>query len=248
MGHELLNLDKLNINVKKTVEAFCRKLLEERPSLIDSIILYGSAAGPDFIEGKSNINILLIVKDTDISLFTPVLSLFENYAKKRLVPPLIFTPEEIKKSADVFPVEFLDIKENHILLSGKDLFVGLDIPIGHLRLQCESELKGKIIRLRQIFLERGCNPEEIEKMISMTFSSFIPIFKNLIRLKNKIPPQDKEGIINMLCLEFGLEKEILITILRDVKGDGKIDGKDAAAFLGKYLSLLTRLADMADKL
>ncbi|MDD5772054.1 MAG: hypothetical protein PHX78_01145 [bacterium] len=248
MSYELLNLERLNIKVKKTVEEFCRKLLEERLSLIESIILYGSATGLDFIEGKSNINILLIVKDPDLSLFQPVLKLFENYAKKGLVPPLIFTSEEIKNSADVFPIEFLDIKENHILLFGKDLFVDLDIPVGNLRLQCESELKGKIIRLRQIYLERGRQSKEIEKMISSTFSSFIPIFKNLIRLKNKIPPQDKQGIVNMLCREFGLENEVLITILRDRKGDGKIDGKDASDFLGKYLSLLTKLANMVDKI
>ncbi|MBI4649821.1 hypothetical protein HY745_00685 [Candidatus Desantisbacteria bacterium] len=248
MSYEILNLDKLNIKVRNTVETFCQKLLNKSSLLIDSIILYGSATGSDFIEGKSNINILLIVKDTNLLLFQPVLNLFENYAKKGLVPPLFFTSEEIKNSTDIFPIEFLDIKENHILLFGKDTFINLDIPISNLRLQCESELKGKIIRLRQIYLERGQKSKEIEKIIGSTFSSFIPIFKNLIRLKNKIPPQDKESIINIVCNEFGLEKDILISILRDRKGDGKIEGKDAASFLGKYLSLLTKLADMADKL
>lgn len=248
MGHEILNLDKVNIKVRKTVEGFCRKLLEESVSLIDSIILYGSATGADFIEKKSNINILLAVKETSLLKFQPLLTLFEQYGKKGVVPPLIFTPEEIKDSADVFPIEFLDIKENYVLLLGRDLFAGLNISISNLRLQCESELKGKIIRLRQIYLERGRQPKDIEKVISSTFSSFVPIFKNLIRLKNKVPPYDKEGIVNILCQEFGIEKEVLLTVLRDRKGDGEIGGKDAAAFLEKYLDLLTKLANMADKL
>ncbi|MEW6087455.1 MAG: hypothetical protein AB1498_04060 [bacterium] len=248
MDYEILNLDKVNIKAKKTVEEFCEKILEKSPSLADSIILYGSAAGPDFIDGKSNINVLLIMKDTSLSKFQPLLALFENYAKNGLVPPLIFTPEEIKNSADVFPVEFLDIKENHVLLWGRDLFLDLEISLKNLRLQCESELKGKIIRLRQIYLERGTQPKEIEKIISSTFSSFIPIFKNLIRLKNKIPPRDRKDIIDLLCKEFGLDAGVLFTVLSDRKGDGKIDGKDAAAFLEKYLTLLTKLAGATDKL
>lgn len=244
----MLNLDRVNIKVRKIVQEFCRKLLERSPLLIDSIILYGSAAGADFIEKKSNINILLVMKETSLSKFQPLLTLFEQYGKKEVVPPLVFTAEEIKNSADVFPIEFLDIKENHVLLWGQDLFTDLNISIGNLRLQCESELKGKIIRLRQIYLERGRRSKEIEKIISSTFSSFIPVFKNLIRLKNKVPPQDSEGIIDILCREFGLETAVLSTVLHDRKGDGKIDGKDAVAFLEKYLALLTRLANVVNKL
>lgn len=244
----MLNLDMVNVKVRRTVEEFCRKLLERSPLLIDSIVLYGSATGADFIEKKSNINILLVVKETGISRFQPLLTLFKQYGGKGIVPLLVFTAEEIKNSADVFPIEFLDIKENHVLLWGQDLFLNLEISFKNLRLQCESELKGKIIRLRQIYLERGTQPKEIEKIISSTFSSFIPVFKNLIRLKNKVPPQDRESIINILCQEFGLETAVLSTVLRDRKGDGKIDGKDAAAFLERYLALLTRLANMVDKL
>lgn len=248
MGYEILNLDRVNIKVRKTVQEFCQKLLVKSSSLIDSIILYGSATGADFIERRSNINILFVVRDANLSKFQPLLTLFKQYRKKGLVPPLVFTAEEIKNSADVFPIEFLDIKENHVLLWGQDLFADLNISISNLRLQCESELKGKIIRLRQIYLERGTQPREIEKIISSTFSSFIPVFKNLIRLKNRVPPQDMDGIINVLCQEFGLETAVLSTVLHDRKGDGKIDGKDAVAFLEKYLALLTKLANVVNKL
>ncbi len=247
MSVEILNLDKINIKTKKILENFCKKFLENSTSCVESIILYGSAVGIDFVGGKSNINILIIVKNFTFDNFKPTLSLFEQYSKKDAIIPLVFTSDEIKNSADVFPIEFFDIKENHVLLWGNDLFMDLEIKHDNLRLQCEQELKGKIIKLRQIYLESGKHKENIEYIITSTFSSFIPVFKNLIRLKNKIPPKNKEEIIKVLSVESGIDVEILLAILYDIKGDKKIGSEDAMEFFEKYLSILSKLADIIDK-
>ena len=51
----------------------------------------------------------------------------------------------IAESADVFPIEFLDIQRSHVLLHGDNPLTGVEIHGVHLRLQCERELREKMV-------------------------------------------------------------------------------------------------------
>ena len=67
----------------------------------------------------------------------------------------MFTLEEMRRSADVFAVEFLDIKQRHRLLPGEDFLAQVDVPMHQHHLQVERELRAGVIRLRQAFLRSG---------------------------------------------------------------------------------------------
>ncbi|MBI5416464.1 hypothetical protein HZA55_00720 [Candidatus Poribacteria bacterium] len=248
MAEKILNLDKVNIKIQKQIESFCIKLLENSVTWIDSIILYGSATGSDFIEAHSNVNLLIIVKEFSINNFKPLLSVFEKYFQKGFVSPLIFTSQEIKESTDVFPIEFFDIKENHILLWGQDLIKDIDIKFDNLRLQCEFELKGKIIKLRQMYLNIGRDKKSVKNVLESSLSSFIPIFKNILRLKKKTLPENKEDIIKMIGKELNIDIEIILTILYDKKGKTRIADDDIIPSIEKFLLTLTKIASVVDKL
>ena len=58
-----------------------------------------------------------------------------------MINPVFFTEDYIIRSTDVFPIEFLDMKENHVTLYGKDLFEAIAVDTKNLRFQCEQEIK-----------------------------------------------------------------------------------------------------------
>ena len=62
------------------------------------------------------------------------------------------TPEYIRTSLDVFPVEFLNFKLIHATVFGEDIFESLEINRMDLRRQCERELKVKLVSLRQGYI------------------------------------------------------------------------------------------------
>src|SRR2546422_978528 len=61
--------------------------------------------------------------------------------------PLFMTQRNIEMSLDSFPVEWLEIRERHLLLEGEDLVATLEVQQAYVRMQCEHELRGKFIQL-----------------------------------------------------------------------------------------------------
>ena len=66
--------------------------------------------------------------------------------------PLIFTQDELVRSADVFAIELLDMKRHHRMLFGADFLEDLEVPMQLHRLQVERELRTDWLRLRQAIL------------------------------------------------------------------------------------------------
>ena len=87
--------------------------------------------------------------------------------------PLVLTPAYIRSSVDVFPIEFLDIKENSILLTGVDLLKEIAIDLSRLREQCEREIKGQLVRFRGSFLEVEGDRKGMEQLVIKAISSLI---------------------------------------------------------------------------
>ncbi|MEA3328461.1 MAG: hypothetical protein U9Q08_01790 [Candidatus Omnitrophota bacterium] len=244
----LINTEKLFPEVKGLVISYLEQILSLHQANICSIVIYGSAAGKDFIHKRSDVNILIIVNKLDFSDLKKSLKLISGGIKKRIVAPLFLTREHMETSGDVFPVEFLEMKENHILVYGEDILSGLEVDSKNLRLQCEHQIKGKLIRIRQAYLEIGLKRKGMEALLKQSLASLIPIFRNLIRLKDKTPALGKEEILTQLSDEFNVDKDIFLAILRDKSNDEKIASQDVEVFLKKYIDQIQKLAVSSDKI
>lgn len=172
------------------------------------VILYGSAAVQDFVPGASDINILLLVKDTDQETLRLARTWHRQLAKHRVTAPLLLTPDFIRRSADVFPIEFLEIKEKHRVLQGTDPLADLDIKLTNLRHECEHELKGRLLRLRQSFVELD-RPAALRSLLLAAHNSNFPAFRTALRLKGITPPLKKEEVLQQLAERFALNAAVL---------------------------------------
>src|ERR1700677_605330 len=87
---------------------------------LKAIVLYGSAVSGEFHAAHSDLNVLCVVERAgaaDIERLHPVA---EWWMKERNPAPLIFTMDELQRSADVFAVELVDMKRHHRMLLGAD--------------------------------------------------------------------------------------------------------------------------------
>ncbi len=101
---------------KKIAEKFLnitKKILEEN---LISCILYGSAAKGTYKEGISDINLIFIVEKMDYSKISQI-SKLSKFAYRNRIKPFFFTKDFLLSSCDVFPVEWDDIKQNHITIT-----------------------------------------------------------------------------------------------------------------------------------
>ncbi|MCD6093738.1 MAG: hypothetical protein J7J51_02980 [Candidatus Omnitrophica bacterium] len=248
MTKELINIDKLLPSVQKKISSYCQKMIDLHRDNLKSIFIYGSVL-QDFIVKRSNINLGIILESLALSDLRKSLKIVVRGRQKKIVAPLFLTVQHMKTSQDVFPIEFLEMKENYLLIYGDDFLKDLEINKENLRLQCEQYLKGKLIKIRQSYLELGLKKKGIERLLHNSFSSLLPTFRNMLRFKKEgMPPLKKEEIIQEMGNLYGVNTEVFLAILRDKQGDEKIGKMDAHLFLERYLKELEKLAIIVDKI
>ena len=245
---EFLNQEKLPGEVRQNFPSYLDKMLDCHGRNVLSVSIYGSAAGGDYRFKKSDINSVFIFQELSFETFKTSLNVVARGKRQRISVPLFLAKEYLTSSADVFPIEFLDMKENHICVHGEDILASLEIKEEHLRLLCEQQIKGKLLRIRQAYLEIGIQNKQIEGILKESLRALIPVFRNLIRLKGKTPPVHKGEIIQLICSEFQLREDVLGPVLKWTRADEKISRKEIAVYLEKYLEEMAKLAKEVDKL
>ncbi|PIP67952.1 MAG: hypothetical protein CO035_03610 [Candidatus Omnitrophica bacterium CG_4_9_14_0_2_um_filter_42_8] len=239
---ESLKLEGIKPELKAVIQPYLIKLLGIHKENIISIVLYGSATGKYFIPGKSDINLAVVFKCLGLAQLKDSLRVINSGMSKKITAPLFLSLSHIGTSKDTFPIEFIEIKENNILVYGKDVFSGLEIDEANLKLFCKKEIEGKLIRIRQAYLEIGLRKKGVESLMKGSLNSLIPAFRALLRQKSPKPPVDKEQILIEFCNYYGLSKDVFIAILKDKMNDEKIKGGDVEVFFEKYLKEIEKLS------
>ncbi|MCX5692727.1 MAG: hypothetical protein NTX47_03475 [Candidatus Omnitrophica bacterium] len=239
---ESLKLEGVKPELKAIIQPYLIKLLDIHKENIISVVLYGSATGKYFMPKKSDINLAVIFKNLEFQQLKDSLKLINYGMSKRITAPLLLSLSHIESSKGAFPVEFIEIKENNVLLYGKDIFSGLKIDETNIRLFCKREIEGKLIRLRQAYLEIGLKRKGVEVLMKESMNSLIPVFRALLRSRVQNPPVDKEKILIEFCNHYGLAKDVFVAILRDRMNNEKIKGGDAKVFFEKYLREIEKIS------
>jgi hypothetical protein len=213
-----------------------------------SLILYGSAAGGHYVKGKSDINLLVVLTPGSVNKLDGALTTVNRWKKSRVAVPWIMTKAFIESSLDCYPIEFLNMKNSHILIYGEDVLAQLNFKPEDLRLQIERELKGKLIVLRQSYLETEGSVRQLKQLISKSLSAFIFIFNALLYLKQGSAPQKRRDTIRELAKLFTIDADVFLTCI-DIKEDvDKLPGDEIAGVFKKYLCEVENICNIVDGL
>lgn len=237
---------KMPLKERRLIEDFVRRLKGLYGDGLISAILYGSAASGEFAERYSNINLLVVLKDTGLAALSKASGLVRARGY-RTVAPLFFTEAHIASSADTFPIEFFDMKENYAVLYGKDVLKDLRIDTRNLRFQCEQELKSKLISIkrRYLLLDRK---KDLEQLLFRSFTSCIHILRNVLRLKGNEPPYLRSEVLaeaeKALSVDMKVSNEILWAKAKKMK----LSHADVDALLVGFVKELEAIAGIIDAL
>jgi hypothetical protein len=185
---EKADLTGLIPSVAAKLEPMVADILSEHAQNIHSVHVVGSAVAPDYNEKFSDINSVIVLNEMSLKFIAFLAPLGKKYGKKRIAAPLVMTPEYIRKSLDVFPVEFLNYKLVHKTVYGSDILADLQILGPHLRLQCEREIKVKLIGLRQGYLSSLGKKKDLAAALVRSLTGSIALFRAIIQLLGKEPP------------------------------------------------------------
>lgn len=179
-------LDSLSIpeESREYFQAYLRDLEKTFQRNLEAVILYGSAARGDFIEGRSNWNLLVVVCSLSVTVIRDAGKLQKKGEKHHIVPPLLMTLEELHQSCSVYPLELLLMKESHVLLEGRDPFPDLQLSLEHLGWHCEREIRSHVIQVRQRLIEGEGRPEAIQAIMILSITALLPFLRGILRVLN----------------------------------------------------------------
>src|ERR1700722_18921840 len=181
--------------MESQLKEFLSRLQPAAGGNLVSVVLYGSAATGEFRAGQSDLNILCLVHPADSKALESLHGVSEWWIKKGNHPPLIFTRDELNRSADVFAIELLDMKASHRILFGPDFLTDLDVPLHLHRLQVERELRTNWLRLRQAIIAAPLNEKSHLALMTNSLSTFCSLFRHAVfALGEKLPTTKREAI------------------------------------------------------
>src|SRR5260221_2817909 len=142
-----------------------RRLQEAAGDNLQSIVLYGSAARGDFHARKSDLNLLCVLKSARVQELARIAGVIRWWSSQLREPaPVIFTHEELSRSADVFAIELLEIGQHHRVLLGSDPVEGIEVPMNLHRVQLEHELRTALQKCRAHFRHVSNNEDKLREI------------------------------------------------------------------------------------
>src|SRR5918999_2000811 len=160
-----------------------------------AVVLYGSAAAGDYIEARSDYNLLIALNRITPADLRLAQAPIRNWQRLGHPLPVYFTVEELSDAADVFPIEFHQMANARIVLYGHDPFEFVQLSDQNLRHQTEYELRSKLIQLRRLYIPASVSIEKLCNLMSDSLSSFAALFRAVLLLHGHEAPVSKPDCV-----------------------------------------------------
>jgi len=213
-----------------------------------SVIMYGSAASGDYVPGASDINLMIVLSEDGIEALDRAVPVVSKWRKRNVATPLLLTEAYIHTSLDVFPLEYLNFRNSYEVVYGKDVLAELKFDAKLLRLQCEREVKGKLLLLREGFLEADGKDRHIRELLCDSLHAFVAIFKGLLYIKEQDLPAKDRIVISRLCETVGLDVGAFEAIVDIKEKRIKPAGAELEKLFKSYLKEIRKLWQIVDDL
>lgn len=155
--------------------------------------------------------------------------------------PLLLTKKELVDGVDVFPIEFLNIKQHHTILHGEDFMKDIHVSKEHLRHQLEFEIRSKLIHLRGEYLQyKG---KDLEALILAAVPTLAPLLGALLYLKNL---QDFPDMFGAVSDGYGVDTHVLKDIY-DIRRNDAQFREDRDQYIRSLIKVLSDIGEIVDE-
>jgi hypothetical protein len=234
------------MNKEKDLSALVEEFERAAGSNLTSLVLYGSAAGGEFHEEHSDLNVLGVFERLDAEALRRLNPVVAMWTGKGHPAPLLLTLSELNSAADIFAIEFLDIAARRRTLAGADVFASLEIPLTLHSHQVERELRVNVLRLRQAALLAGADTAKLRRLMLDSVAAFCVLFRHaLLALGEKAPDSRRESCVRLAAL-LGFDSAPFTAVL-DVRETKQPEKWLTAETFAAYLAAVSAAANEFDR-
>jgi predicted nucleotidyltransferase len=231
---------------EEKIREFVEKARAGAGENLESMILYGSAAGGDYHAEFSDVNLLCVLRDCSYASMLALAPAARWWEKQKQPPPLFVTRAELRRSTDVFTIELIDMKQHHRVIFGDDVITGLEISMELHRVQVEYELREKLILLRQHLVLAGDDDSRIREVLVRSVSSFATLFRHSLIALGEAAPLLKHEAIAALAQRLGFDASPMEQLLAVRERRVAAKSLPARAIAARYLQVVEKVTESVD--
>lgn len=233
----------------KELTQLVTSLKEAHGDNLVSVVLYGSVVVGNHSPDRSHPNLLVVLQRITPEDLRRTRRAVDHWHRQGRPLPLYFTREEMWNARDVFPIEFLDMSAAHRVLYGEDPFVGLDVPTHNLQHQLEFELRGKLIRLRELYIPVSDAADRLLALMADSIVSFTTLFRHVVRLFGGGDVEHvKRKVIDQLGRTLGMDVSSFHAVLDVREKKRHLSPEDADDLFARYLAAIETVIQRVDAL
>lgn len=228
------------------LEAAIERLVSELAGAVQpacSIVLYGSAARGDWDTARSDVNLLVVVDDPSPAALERLTPAVTEWHSAGYTPPLLLGRSEWRRATDVFPIELVDMRLAHRVLAGPDPLAGLEVAAVDLRRALESELRGKLMRLRQAFVRFHDVRPTLGGFATASCSELLVLLRASAVLLGRDPGSTAASAIDALAAEMGDSAAAVREVALHRRDT---EWSCSPEHFAEYLEAIRRVADLVD--
>lgn len=230
------------------LRGFLRSVKKQKSLEFEAILVYGSAAHGEFLQGYSNINVLIVLERITQPVLQQWSGIQKQWAREKIIAPLFLTHKDLQQSSDVFPLEFLDIKEGHVLLEGRDPFPEMHVNPTHLFFQCRQEAHANLLRVRQCYVEGWGRVEAIQTLLPLSLTALLPCLRGLYRLLDRPSNTKSPEVLDEIKDTLDVDPSVFHEVWRLKRGLSTPGKHELPKLLERYLAGLGQLVDRIDSM
>lgn len=224
------------------------RMIRDPAGTVESLVVFGSGAAEVFDYRRSDINLLIVLQRDgreELEALRPHLSVLMRQFK---ISPMITTRAELVTSADVFPVKFLDIQEQHRVLHGPDPFAEMTIGRDHLRLRCEQELKNMSLKLRRQLVSRMAESPVSAELVRGFLPAFTSVLRALLNLQGVPTGTDRAEVLARAADTFDLPAGLMARLAELGRARTRPGDEDVEDLAYDFLTAVVKVTAAADRM
>lgn len=202
-----------------------------------SCILYGSAVRGDFVSGVSDLNLLLVLRESTPEAHKTVSDILKN---KKLIAPFVLGARGFERSAQNFAVKFRSLRRHYRVLSGEDVLAKFEIDKTVLRFLCEQSLRNLRLRSVHAYIRYAENPKRYLHYLMNSDATIFTSLSEIPRLEGVELPSDFAERIPVLERYFAADTTALRSLLEFKEHPDRFEARDVDAVHSGLFRLLDR--------
>lgn len=228
----------------KELLTFVEHLKSQMGGDLDSIVLYGSAVRGNFREGVSDVNVLIVLKESVPRLHAIIAEGIDR--AKVQIEPFIVAKKVLGRALDVFAVKFQSIQRQHAILCGNSPFRDLKPDLTFQRFLAEQTLLNLRFRTVRAFVMIGRERKRYSHFIKEVVTPLFIDLSEPLRCEGIAIPEEFVDRIPVFQKEYDVDGEVFKELLAFHDSPRKLSSDEVLSFYSRLFLIFEQVTNWTE--